>query len=51
MHSAKKRNDIFTVIVNVKIEIFGGGGWIRTSDLWVMSPTSYQTALPRVIFS
>ena len=25
----------------------GCGGWIRTSDLWVMSPTSYQTALPR----
>jgi hypothetical protein len=26
---------------------FGCGGWIRTSDLWVMSPTSYQAALPR----
>ncbi len=24
-----------------------GGGWIRTNDLRVMSPTSYQTALPR----
>ena len=23
------------------------GGWIRTNDLRVMSPTSYQTALPR----
>jgi hypothetical protein len=29
---------------------FGCGGWIRTSDLWVMSPTSYQAALPRGIF-
>ena len=23
------------------------GGRIRTTDLWVMSPTSYRTALPR----
>ncbi len=26
----------------------GSGGWIRTNDLRVMSPTSYQTALPRI---
>ena len=26
---------------------FGSGGWIRTNDLRVMSPTSYQTAPPR----
>ena len=25
----------------------GSGGWIWTNDLRVMSPTSYQTALPR----
>jgi hypothetical protein len=25
----------------------GCGGWIRTNDLRVMSPTSYQTAPPR----
>ena len=25
----------------------GSGGWIRTNDLRVMSPTSYQTAPPR----
>ena len=25
----------------------GGGDWIWTSDLWVMSPTSCRTALPR----
>ena len=25
----------------------GSGGRIRTYDLWVMSPTSYQTAPPR----
>ena len=30
--------------------IFGGGGEIWTSDLRVMSPTSYQTALPRDIY-
>jgi hypothetical protein len=27
---------------------FGSGGWIRTIDLRVMSPTSYRTAPPRV---
>ena len=27
----------------------GSGGWIRTTDLWVMSPTSYLTAPPRVV--
>src|SRR3989339_1773508 len=27
---------------------FGSGERIRTSDLWVMSPTSYRTAPPRV---
>jgi hypothetical protein len=25
----------------------GSGEWIRTTDLRVMSPTSYQTAPPR----
>jgi hypothetical protein len=33
------------------LKILGSGGWIRTSDLRVMSPTSYQTAPPRVKFS
>ena len=28
----------------------GCGGRIWTNDLWVMSPTSYQTALPRDIY-
>ncbi len=28
---------------------YGSGGWIRTNDLRVMSPTSYQTAPPRNI--
>ena len=27
--------------------LLGSGERIRTSDLWVMSPTSYQTAPPR----
>ena len=26
----------------------GSGGWIRTNDLWVMSPASYRAAPPRV---
>ena len=30
---------------------FGGGDWIRTSDLQVMSLTSYQTALLRDIMA
>ena len=36
-------------ISNFKFEIsnLNCGGWIRTSDLRVMSPASYQTALPR----
>ncbi len=29
------------------LQILGRGGRIRTYDLWVMSPTSYQTAPPR----
>src|SRR5690606_31832766 len=28
--------------------LIGSGGWIRTNDLRVMSPTSYQTAPPRI---
>jgi hypothetical protein len=30
--------------------VYGSGGRIRTADLWVMSPTSYQTAPPRANF-
>ena len=30
--------------------LFGSGGQIRTDDLWVMSPTSYQAAPPRIDF-
>ena len=26
---------------------FGSGSWIRTSDLRVMSPTSYHCSIPR----
>ena len=29
--------------------MLGSGGWIRTSGLRVMSPTSFQAAPPRVI--
>ena len=31
--------------------IFGSGGWIRTSDLRVMSPTSFLPAPPRAVFT
>lgn len=41
----KKRLDIFPN----PFLFFGSGGWIRTNDLRVMSPTSYQTAPPRII--
>ncbi len=30
------------------VDSVGSGGWIRTNDLRVMSPTSYQTAPPRI---
>ncbi len=28
----------------------GSGGWIRTNDLWVMSPTSFHCSTPRCSF-
>ena len=34
-----------------KVAFFNSGGRIRTSDLRVMSPTSYQAALPRDLYS
>jgi hypothetical protein len=37
------------VIIRALLDFFGSGGWIRTNDLRVMSPTSYQTAPPRII--
>ena len=33
---------------DVNINLIGSGGWIRTNDLRVMSPTSYQAAPPRI---
>lgn len=30
--------------------ISGSGRWIRTNDLWVMSPTSYPCSIPHYIF-
>jgi hypothetical protein len=27
------------------------GGWIRTNDLWVMSPTSYHCSTPQYVFN
>ena len=29
--------------------VFGSGGGIRTRDLWVMSPTSYQLLHPAIV--
>jgi len=34
-------------ILSWSLVLFGSVGQIRTDDLWVMSPTSYQTAPPR----
>ena len=34
---------------NAQVIEIGSGERIRTSDLWVMSPTSYRTAPPRDI--
>ena len=41
-----KNSDLF---LQVRVLIIGRGGWIRTNDLRVMSPTSYQTAPPRTM--
>jgi hypothetical protein len=30
-----------------KLSALNSGGWIRTSDLWVMSPMSYRCSTPR----
>ena len=30
--------------------LFGSGDWTRTSDLWVMSPTSYQLLHPALFW-
>lgn len=32
------------------LDFIGSGDWIRTSDLWVMSPTSYQLLHPAPFF-
>ena len=36
-----------TCAATAQVFLFGCVGRIRTSDLWVMSPTSYQAAPPR----
>jgi hypothetical protein len=41
--NARKSEGLRTFLVS-----FGSGGWIRTNDLRVMSPTSYQAAPPRI---
>ena len=45
-HSAWKADALPTEL----LPHFGSGGRIRTNDLRVMSPTSYQTALPRDMY-
>lgn len=37
------------ILTTIPQDHIGCEGRIRTCDLWVMSPTSYQTALPRDI--
>ena len=41
--NVRESKDLRTFVVS-----FGSGGWIRTNDLRVMSPTSYQAAPPRI---
>ena len=36
-----------TYAANLTGFIIGSGGWIRTNDLWVMSPTSFRCSTPR----
>ncbi len=44
---AKARRDDRPPGEKYRLREIGSGGGIRTPDLWVMSPTSYQTAPPR----
>ena len=49
---AKKRNAVFAFLIFLRLQTsraIGCGGRIWTNDLRVMSPMSYQTALPRDI--
>ncbi len=43
-----KKQKRLTIYHRKPLILFGSGGWIRTNDLRVMSPTSYQTAPPRI---
>src|SRR5215218_5947310 len=40
-----------TAGANAPAVLHGGGGGIRTPDLWVMSPTSYRCSTPRHAYS
>ena len=37
-----------TDITSVPHNFLGSGGWIRTNDLWVMSPTSFHCSTPQL---
>ncbi len=37
-------------IISLCLKSLGSGGWIRTNDLWVMSPTSFHCSTPRRCF-
>ncbi len=45
--SISRRSKLKKASLAADLSSFGSGGRIRTSDLWVMSPTSYRTAPPR----
>ena len=38
-------------LINQGLFLFSSGGWIRTNDFWVMSPTSYLCSTPQYGFN
>ena len=50
----RRKKTVLTLVGNIKKQVaiatcpskFGSGGWIRTNDLRVMSPTSYLCSTP-----
>ncbi len=48
--SARSQYDLKTKTpLNIQWRLLRSGSWTRTSDLWVMSPTSYQLLHPAVL--
>ena len=49
LENSLKKEKTYTTLSCKSLILHGSGGWIRTSDLRVMSPTSFQAAPPRVM--